>query len=136
MLDIASLFKATAKLVFVYIREAHPTDGWRLEDSLPSEVVNGGGICDVLYAPKTNEQRVAAAKRFRDEFLSEKVEAMDGVVTDDISILVDDIDNRLEAAFDARPEKIVVVRRGKVVFASGIGPFQYSPEQLRQFLDE
>ena len=44
------------------------------------------------------------------------------------------MDNKVELAYDARPEKLVVVKDGAIVFASGIGPYQYSTSKLADFL--
>ena len=139
MLDIAVNFRATARLVFVYIKEAHASDGWALtgdDGTIPTEVTADGSADACLLEPRTTAARIAAAKRFRDEFLFTRLEdVMDDLSEQDVSMVVDDIENPLEEAFDARPEKIVVVRSGTVVFASGIGPYQYSPAELRAFLE-
>eukprot|EP01046_Picozoa_sp_COSAG06_P101601 COSAG06_NODE_47743_length_337_cov_0.655462_2_plen_37_part_01 len=37
------------------------------------------------------------------------------------------MENSVELAYEARPEKLIVVKNGCVVFKSGIGPYQYSP---------
>ena len=51
-------------------------------------------------------------------------------------ILVDGMDNAAELAYEARPEKLVVVDgEGVVRFLSGIGPYQYSPRKLAEFLE-
>ena len=51
-------------------------------------------------------------------------------------IFVDQMDNRLSTLFQAHPERLAVVRDGKVVFIGGKGPFYYSIEKLREFLQK
>eukprot|EP00041_Stephanoeca_diplocostata_P011082 m.179980 g.179980 ORF g.179980 m.179980 type:complete len:102 (+) comp18404_c0_seq1:571-876(+) len=83
------------------------------------------GVC--FKQPKTMAQRCALAKKFHDDFL---VNASDR----DVALLVDDMDNTVELAFEARPEKLVAIRNGVVVFHTGIGPYQYSVGQLERWL--
>lgn len=83
------------------------------------------GVC--FKQPKTLQQRCALAKQFCDDFLNDPSRQ-------DIVLLVDDMDNTVELAFEARPEKLVAVRNGLVVFHTGIGPYQYSVGQLERWL--
>jgi hypothetical protein len=39
-----------------------------------------------------------------------------------------------ELAFEARPEKLVLIQNESIIFLSGIGPYQYSPTILQAFL--
>eukprot|EP00729_Bicosta_minor_P002178 gene2178-34389_t len=118
------------QLHHVYILEAHPVDGWVDADNVSE------GIC--LRQAKTFEQRVAAA---------EALASAAGLARD--SILVDGMDNAAELGFEARPEKLVLVENGnsggsgagggevtnKILFLSGIGPYQYSPKKLATYLE-
>ena len=52
-------------------------------------------------------------------------------------LLVDDpTTNALDRAYEAPPERLVAIKAGRVVFASGQGPFQYSTKALGIFLEE
>lgn len=101
----------------MYILEAHADDEWQDPDN------NTDGIC--YRKPQTLQQRVTIAQSF----------AADSKICVD-RIVVDSMDNKVELAYDARPEKLVVIKDGTVVFTSGIGPYQYSPSKLAAFLDQ
>lgn len=91
-----------------------PSDGWLDADN------EKDGVC-VLQALAL-EDRLAAAERFGESVACD--------------VFVDGMDNAVELAYEARPEKICVVQDGVVVFLSGIGPYQYSPKRLQEWLNE
>ena len=102
-------------LFHVYIVEAHPADGWVDADNVNE------GVCH--RQPTDLGERVALAKIMVAE-----------LKLDPTRVLVDSMDNAAEAAFEARPEKLAVVRDGSLAFLSGIGPYQYSPAKLAAWL--
>ena len=53
---------------------------------------------------------------------------------DERSVLVDSMDDSLEHGYEARPERLYVVRGGQVLWRCGLGPRHYDPKGLRQFL--
>jgi len=104
-------FRDRAEFFVVYIREAHPTDGWELEGNVP------------LEDPKTLPQRGSAASACRDAL---------GIT---IPVLVDDMDDTVNRAYTAWPERLFVVDvDGRVAYAGGPGPFQFKPAELHEFL--
>ena len=96
----------------VYVTEAHPKDGWGGEWS----------SFDVNYA-KTIEERMAAARGF-----------VERLGVDPASVLVDSIDDTLERAYEARPERLYVLQGGKVLWRSGLGPWDYDVAGFGKFL--
>ena len=109
-------FHGRASLVFVYIAEAHTTDGWQLQSNLDD---------DVLIANHTTlEARFAAARA--------------GVRRLGLTmpVLVDDLDDAVSEAFGAWPERIFVVDAGgRIVFAGGPGPFEFDPDAAAAALE-
>lgn len=58
-----------------------------------------------------------------------------GLQLDNVQIVVDDpVTEELNIKYEAAPEKLVYIANGKVLFASGQGPFQYSIKNLERFL--
>jgi type I thyroxine 5'-deiodinase len=108
-------------LTHAYIREAHPTDGWSLESNAESEAT-------CLRRPRTVDERRANAERARTMFPAAFV------VAD--RCVVDKMDDEMELAYEARPERLYVIRQGKIAYRSGPGPFQYSTKKLAEFLAE
>ena len=114
---IAGRHSSKVALHHVYILEAHADDEWKDPDNAAD------GIC--YRKPRNLQQRISIARSF----------ATDSNIPFD-RIVVDSMENIVELAYDARPEKLVVVRDGLIVFTSGIGPYQYSASQLAAFLDQ
>lgn len=89
----------------VYIREAHPSDGW----AVPGNKFQ-------LTDPKTLEERRKVAKEFTDRL---KVS---------IPVLVDTIDDRLGKAYAGWPDRLYVLdAKGKVALKGAPGPLGFVP---------
>lgn len=114
---IAGRYSSKVALHHVYILEAHADDEWQDPDNATD------GIC--YRKPQTLQQRISIARSF----------ATDSKIPVD-RIVVDCMENTVELAYDARPEKLVVVQDGTIVFTSGIGPYQYSTSKLAAFLEQ
>ena len=110
-------YRDRASTVFVYIAEAHATDGWQMQSNLDD---------DVLLANHTTiEERFAAAR--------------EGVARLGLTmpVLVDAMDDAVSNAFAAWPERIYVVDvDGRIAFVGGPGPFEFDPEAAAAALDE
>lgn len=106
----------------IYIKEAHATN---TQDALVSNTDCG----IVQNQPTTLAERLAAAKNFQ--------AALEGTPAEGWPILVDDITNALDEAFEALPERLVVVDHNlKVVYCSGQGPFQYNKADFCDWITE
>lgn len=105
-----------AAVVFVYIAEAHATDGWQLDANLED---------DVLVAQHASlEERFAAARA--------GVERL-GLT---LPVVVDGMDDAVSNAFAAWPERIYVVDAdGRIAFTGGPGPFEFDPDAAAAVLD-
>jgi hypothetical protein len=97
----------------VYIREAHPTDGWRMESN------DRAGVA--IAQPKSDAERCSAAG------------VCSNVLKMTVPCLVDRITNDAEQAFGAFPDRLYLVEAdGRVAYQGGRGPFGYHPEELEQ----
>jgi len=99
----------------VYIREAHPVDGWRSRSN------DEAGI--MIRQPRTRNAREKVAKRCGEAL--------------DISfpVAVDEPDDRAERAYAAFPDRLYLIdRQGRIAYKSGRGPFGYDPRGLEQAL--
>jgi hypothetical protein len=114
--DTVSQFSAEdVAYLLVYITEAHPSDGWAPEKA-PEDFLNA-----VTHA-RTTEDRLAAARAF-----AQKADV-------ETTILVDSIDDELENRYEARPDRLYVVKDGKIMWRGGVGPFDYDANGLATFL--
>ena len=100
----------------VYIREAHPTDGWQLASNI--------------------EQKVEYAQTHTWEQRQEVANACAIGLKLSMPILIDDADNRADIAFQGWPERLYVLSNdGKIAYHGGKGPFGFDTEELYQFLE-
>ena len=108
-------YKTDAEFLGIYIREAHPSDGW----SMPSN--DRVGI--TIAQPRTIAERVDIAAQ-----CSEALEVS-------MPLLVDHIDNSVEQVYSAFPDRLYLIdAEGKIVFKSGRGPFGFEPRELERSL--
>jgi Iodothyronine deiodinase len=79
---------------------------------------------DVCYAqPKTLEQRLAIANDFTKRFKFT------------LPFGIDDMGNAADTAYSAWPERLYVIdESGHIAYRGGMGPFNYKPAELRQWL--
>jgi hypothetical protein len=92
------------EFVLVYVREAHPSDGWTFPE------------WSRVKDPDTLEQRRLIAMRCRRGFEL------------DFTTVVDSLDDRTARRWSAWPERLFVVsREGRVVYTGDQGPFGFDP---------
>jgi hypothetical protein len=99
----------------VYVREAHPTDGWRMEsnDQLGVEIAQ----------PASDDERTAVARKCHE------------LLAPPWPMVVDSIDDEAGRAYSGMPSRLYVIDRdGTVVYKSGRGPFGFKPAEMEQSL--
>ena len=100
----------------VYIREAHPEDGWVLEDNRD----DGIEVVD----PTTLAERAAAAQACALRLRTR------------IPMLLDDLDDAIASAYGGWPDRLCLIGRdGRVAFQGEVGPFGFEPAQLAAAID-
>jgi len=110
-------YRDRAETVFVYVAEAHSTDGWQLPSNLEEDVL--------LAQHRTLEDRFAAARL--------GVERLRLTMP----VLVDPIDDAVSEAFAAWPERIYVVRPdARLAYVGGPGPFAFEPDEAYAVVEE
>jgi Iodothyronine deiodinase len=104
-----------AEFLAVYVREAHPIEGWRMESN------DRVGVA--VAQPTSNFQRVEVATQCHD------------LLEMSMPVLVDGIDDRVGRAYSGMPDRLYIIdREGKVAFKSGRGPFWFNPAEMEQAL--
>ena len=95
----------------VYIREAHPEDGWVLADNRREEIA--------LRDPTTLGEREAAAAACALRLRTA------------IPILLDDVDDGVASAYGGWPDRLYLIGGdGRVAFQGEVGPFGFKPDEL------
>ena len=108
---MAERYKGAVPFFVVYIREAHPIDGWQVPENLRQHIL--------LPSAKTQEQK--------DEHADLCVVKLDI----HFPTLVDRIDNRVELAYAGWPDRLYLIGKdGRVVYKSAVGPAGFIPSQL------
>lgn len=99
----------------IYIREAHPADGWKMQAN------DDVGVS--FDQPTTQEARNLVAS------------ACCQSLNLTMPLLVDTIDDQVNRAYSGFPDRLYLIdRQGKVVYKGGRGPYGYKPRELEQSL--
>jgi len=113
--ELYARYKDRVRFYLVYIREAHPHDGWRVPNNL---------IENIIYnEPTTDEERTEVASACQ--------------INLDIRMpmLVDGIDNDVDNKYVGLPMRLFLVdANGKIAFAGKKGPFGWDDEAFEEAL--
>ena len=113
MEEIYSQYRDRVEFFVIYIQEAHPTDGWQVESNLQE---------DILYRQHQSfEEREGAAQ------------ACSIGLHISIPVLVEDMENAVDEAYGAAPERLYLIGAdGKVVYHGGAGPHFFDVDEWQQ----
>lgn len=110
----------------IYIREAHPRDGWWLGGGLTGlllKLARSKAATDICDPATATERRDVAARC--------ATTLQYGIPT-----LVDEMDDRVSVAYAARPTRLYLIDpEGRVAYAGGLGPYGFSPAALGRAIE-
>lgn len=113
--ELCKRYQDRATFLGVYVREAHPTDGWKMDS-------NGAAGVEVAQ-PKTYEERASVAQQCQAK------------LNYSMPLVVDEINDPVGNTYSGMPARLYVINsEGKVVYKSGRGPFGFKPSELEQAL--
>ncbi len=99
----------------VYVREAHPSDGWAMRRNEAAEIV--------LPQPLKYEERTAVARQCR-SFMGDR-----------IPLVVDEMDDPVGRQYSGMPSRLYLLDADRrVLFKSGRGPHYFRPSELEEAL--
>ena len=103
MEEVYARFKDQVEFFLIYVQEAHPTDGWQAQTNVEK---------GILYRQHQDfEEREAVAM----------VCSLDLHIS--IPLLVEEMDNVIDDAYGAAPERLYLVGKdGRVAYRGGTGP--------------
>lgn len=109
--DLYAEYSDRVRFLVIYIREAHPDDGWQLKET---------GIND----PTTIEERRQLAG------------TCEASMAYGIKTYVDEMNDPVMTAYAAWPERLYLVDpEGRIAYAGGKGPKGFSPAELKSAID-
>ena len=101
------------EFIGVYVREAHPTDGWRMASN------DSAGVA--FAQPATKAEREAIAAKCCDSLKMT------------MPLLVDGIEDAVGHAYSGMPDRLYLIdKSGRVAYKGGRGPFGFKPGELEQ----
>ena len=125
--DLYEQYQNRVKFLVVYIREAHPKDGWWLgggATGLAIKFYASKAALDV-YDPKTMVERRQVAGRC-------EAELKYGIPT-----VVDDMDDSVNRAYAALPTRMYLIGLdGRVEYAGGLGPWGFKIHELEEAIEK
>jgi hypothetical protein len=119
--DLYAKYSDDVQFVVIYIREAHPADGWWLGKGMTGlwlRLTRSKAARDV-YDPKTIEERRAVAGQ------------CEAALQYGIRTYVDEMDDRVNKSYAAFPTRLYLVGLdGRVAYAGGLGLYGFKPSEL------
>lgn len=113
--DLFRKYGDRVEFLAIYVREAHPTGGWRMETNDRVEIA--------IDQPRTMAERLTVAEQ-----CSARLQL-------GMPLLVDDIDDRVNHLYSGNPTRLYLIdREGKVAYKAGRGPFGMKPGEFEQSL--
>jgi hypothetical protein len=99
------------QFVVVYIREAHPEEGWILPENRRSGIA--------VHEPTTDEERRVVAQTCAANLKMS------------MPTVIDDADNAVADVYGGWPDRLYLVGTdGRIAYQGGEGPFGFKPEGL------
>jgi len=114
--DLYDRYQDRVAFLVVYIREAHPEDGWVLSMNRDQEIA--------LADPISSEERAAVGETC----------ALRLAIR--LPIAVDGTDDAVARAYGGWPDRLYLIgRNGRIAFQGDEGPQGFLPELLEQAID-
>ena len=124
--ELYEQYHEQVQFLSIYIREAHPVDGWWLGRRLTKKIMQifEPRASMEHYDPKTIEERRAVAGECQT------------VLQYGIRTYVDEMDDHVNDTYAAWPTRLYLIDLdGKVVYAGGLGPYDFKPAKLKTAIE-
>ncbi len=109
--DLYERYSDEVQFLIIYIREAHPQDGWAMPTDYTPDIDD----------PTTIEDRRTVAGECAD------------AMAHGIKTYVDEMHDPVMTAYVAQPERLFLVGvDGRIAYQGGKGPFDFHPAELEQ----
>ncbi len=99
--------------LLIYIREAHPEEGWIIPENRRSGIA--------VHEPETDDERRSVAST-----CAVKLEVS-------MPVAIDGVDNAVASAYGGWPDRLYLIGSdGRIAFQGGEGPFGFKPDALER----
>lgn len=102
-------FRDVADFIYIYIEEAHASDGWKFANNY-----------DIKHH-RTIEDRIAAARVLND-------------LKPHCPVFVDNMSGEANRLYGALPDRFFIILDGIIVFEGKLGPWRYKPQEVNDWL--
>jgi len=109
---IHAKFANKATFLTVYVQEAHPSE----EEHFKNQLMQ-------IKSHQTLSDRLEAANELLE------METLPG------PFLVDNMKDEASNSFGAFPERLYIILDGKIVYQGGVGPMDYHPDEVNNWLE-
>jgi hypothetical protein len=124
--DLYAKYHQEVQFLSIYIREAHPVDGWWFGKGPMSLLLklSRSKVATDIYDPVSLDERRAVAGQCQD------------ALQYGIRTYVDDMDDSVNKAYAAWPTRLYLIGvDGRVEYAAGLGPWDFSPAKLERAIE-
>lgn len=112
---VSQRYKDQANFLMVYVREAHPTDGWKMISNERSGVA--------VKQPTTLAERTGVCDQFCKK------------LKPNMPVYVDEINDPVGRAYSGMPARLYVIdSQGKIAYKGGRGPFGFNVGEMENAL--
>ena len=121
--DIYEKYHRRVKFIPIYIREAHPVDGWWFGRGITRPIMKIFSPCVAMdvYDPQTMDERRQVAG------------ACETSLSYGIRTYVDEMDDAVNKSYAGWPTRLYLIDTdGVVVYAAGLGPYDFHPQKLEK----
>ena len=110
-------YRGRVDFAVVYIREAHPEEGWVVQMNRDQDIA----IQDPTSDDARNEVAATCALRLQIR----------------MPVVVDKVDDEIARAYGALPDRLYLIAKGgRVAFRGDPGPFGFQPEALERAIEK
>jgi hypothetical protein len=114
--ELWETWRERVEFVVVYIREAHPEEGWVVTPNRQEEIR--------INDPTSTDERVEVAASCA---INLKIR---------IPVLVDEVDDEIASAYGALPDRLYLIGQdGTVAFQGEPGPWGFNPAALQSAME-
>jgi hypothetical protein len=108
---MAARYRGRVSFLAVYVKEAHPEDGWVLSENRDADIA--------VVDPVGDEERESVAA------------ACAVALRLNMPMAIDAVDNEATRAYGGWPDRLYLVGAdGRIAYQGGEGPFGFKPEEL------